>query len=92
MATEKAATKKTSEPEPNIIFIGDRLNAGRKDVKTGQDGFIPYEPIKSFSVGMETVKLPSADEQLAGPFYHPRAGEIVRLYPKFYKQFVKKGK
>lgn len=84
----KARSQAPRDPEaPNITFVGHRVNAGSKDVKEGEEGFVPREPVKSISDGMDTLKLPTVDVQLAGPFYHPEATRIVALQPLLYKTF-----
>lgn len=69
-----------AETSPNIIFVGKVESKGE---------LIDAVPPKSIQDGREKIKLPSADEQLAG-FYHPKAAQIIRAFPS-YKAFVKKG-
>lgn len=80
-----------AQPEPNVMFIGGHFDTSAKNVKEGEPGFMPREPIKAFKDGMKQYRLPHTDEQLKGPFYYEDAGVLVRLFPKLYKTYVAKG-
>lgn len=88
MARKKKVTEDTNEPQPNIEFFGHRVNAGSKDLNPDEEGFVPREPLTKVNDGMEVYTLPSVEEQKAHPFYHPKAAQIVRLYPKLYKNSI----
>jgi len=66
------------ENEPNIIFIR-KVESKGETVDAEPPDFI-VEP------GGMKIKLPSADEQLAG-FYHEKAGQIIQAMPKSFKAF-----
>ena len=87
----KKKQEESNEPQPNVTFHGASKDASVKGVKEGEDGFVPREPIKSFTNGSTIHKLPPVDEQLAGPFYFADAQTLVRLYPRLYKFHVEKG-
>lgn len=80
---ENQAAAKPIKNEPNIIFIGRKM-----DVKT--EKMIDAEPPTAIhTVGMN-IKLPSAAEQRKG-FYHEDANRIIREMPDLYKPLIPKG-
>lgn len=46
-----------------------------------------HEPPTKLTDGSDVFQMPKAAEQLKG-FYHPKAAQIVRAFPRFYKRFV----
>jgi hypothetical protein len=76
------ATKEASKtPEANIIFIGKREFKG--DLR-------PAVAPSSIIDGQDRIKLPSSADQVKG-FYHENAAQIIRAFPKLYKQIKRKG-
>lgn len=66
-------------PAPNVAFVGLKGDKSEYLVET------------SFQNGMlKKIQMPSVEEQLAGPFFHERANEIVRISP-YYKAVKPKG-
>lgn len=78
MAKAKSKNQATAntEPQPNIVFIGAKNN---------------QNPLASINDGEVEIGFPPVEEQRTGPFYHPKASIIVRLFPRRYKAFVRKG-
>lgn len=71
--------------KPNLKFVArpafDRSGKKRSDPS----------PVESFSYKGEVVRLPSAAEQRATPFFHhDRADLVLSQYPFLYKRVVKK--
>jgi len=67
--------------KPNIRFVGRRVRNGVTESKNAP---------AQVKANLTFFDLPSDEEQKKG-FYHPNAREIIRSYPKDYKQFVEKG-
>lgn len=73
-------TPKTA-PKPNIKFVGKPIanHPGKAPIEA--------EPFKHINNDSAHYVLPNPVVQRAG-FFHPHAGEIVRLYPELYKLIV----
>ncbi len=83
--------KKKAENEPNVMFIGGNHDTSAKDLKPGDDGFVPREPIKGFRDGKQYT-LPPVEEQVSKDgFYFEHSGILTRLFPQLYKPIVIKG-
>ena len=77
----KDMKKEIIENPPNLIFVGKREIKGE---------LVKGEPFEFINAANEVIRLPDADSQLKG-FYHEKAGEIIRLFPQFYKPLIAKG-
>lgn len=75
---------------PNVRFVGHHVNAGAKDVKPDEEGFVPREPITKFNEGEKLYTLPPVDKQKK-PFYFAEASRLLRLFPILYKENIEKG-
>lgn len=83
------AKKKEVDEAPNVQFIGGYHDTSMKGVKSGEEGFVPREPITAFTDGIQHYKLP---EDQSKPFYFAESARLLRLYPQLYKSPVEKGK
>ena len=87
-ASAGAEDDEQSEPDasqkPNIMFVGKEKVVTVTDGES-QSEMKPRTPPTHIQNGMEKIKLPGRETQLAGPFYHKQADTIVQLFPQFYK-------
>ena len=77
----KDMKKEIIENPPNLIFIGKREIKGE---------LVKGEPFEFINTATGVITLPDAESQHKG-FYHEKAGEIIRLFPQYYKPLVSKG-
>lgn len=88
-----AKGKRTDTDEKEFATIGATYS--EDDAKAqSSDANIIYtgkrKPPLKLTDGDTVIVLPDADMQAAG-FYHKDATRIIRAFPMFYKQFIKKG-
>jgi len=76
-----AKPKSVAAGDPNVIFIGRRFVNGKMVEKEASP--------KLRSLGI-VFNLPDAEKQKAG-FYHESARQLIRDFPKDYKEFKPKG-
>lgn len=90
MKKDKDTKNEPIEPPPNYKFVGDHLDASAKNLKPGEEGFMPYEPITHFTDGSKRYKLPPPGEQSKAAFYFD-GPPLNRLFGHLYKAYVEKG-
>lgn len=79
MANEKTPAK---APKPNIKFVGKPIenHPGKAPIAA--------EPLRQINNDSAAYRLPDDFNVQRAGFFHPHAGEIVRLYPELYKLIV----
>lgn len=80
---EESKPAAIEKPAPNIRFVGKPSEVHGK--------VIPAEPFTRIESGMDTYLLPEDFELQKAGFFHPKAKQIVRLYPNRYKLIKSKG-
>jgi hypothetical protein len=95
MAEEKARLEAEAEArrkaEEEAAAKGkDANNSPRPNIKLRDKATPATIEGEVYPVGVNPILLPNLESQREG-FYHPRAAEIIRLYPDRYIAYVEKG-